>query len=65
MSDLVYKIEALGESENAINEFVAEYNGLSAAEAQRVFSEHIFPDRFLTVIVGNKDQILPAFWNRK
>ena len=61
MSDLVYKIEALGESENAINEFVAEYNGLSAAEAQRVFSEHIFPDRFLTVIVGNKDQILPAF----
>lgn len=61
MSELLYDIEVLGKDENSINDFVAEYNALTADEAQRVFSEHTYPERFLTVIVGQKDQILPVF----
>lgn len=61
MSELLYDIEVLGKDDNSINDFIAEYNALTAEEAQRVFSEHSYPDRFFTVIVGQKDQVLPAF----
>lgn len=61
MDDLIYNVELYGQGENSINEFVAEYNALTAAEAQKVFSEHTYPEQFLTVIVGNKEHILPAF----
>lgn len=61
MGSLIYGIETEGKSDDYLNEFVAEYNSLTAAQAQQVFSESVYPDQFLTVIIGNKDFILPAF----
>jgi len=61
MSNIVYSVEALNWRENYLNELVAAYNQLTAEEAQAVFSKYVFPERFITVIVGNKDRILPAF----
>jgi zinc protease len=61
MAELIYNVEVLGKNENSINEFIAEYNALTAAVAQDVYSKHVYPERFLTVIVGNKEHVLPAF----
>lgn len=61
LSELAYGIEVMGKGEDSINDFIKEYNELTAAEVQRVFAEHTYPDRFLTVIVGRKDDILPVF----
>jgi len=61
LSELVYDIEVIGDGEDSINEFINEYNELTAIEVQEVFAEHTYPDRFLTVIVGRKDDILPVF----
>lgn len=61
LSKLIYDIEIMGEKGDTINSFVKEYNDLTAAQVQEVFVEHTFLERFLTVIVGRKDNILPAF----
>ncbi|NLY91104.1 MAG: insulinase family protein [Firmicutes bacterium] len=61
LKQLMYNQEILGKGEDSINALIREYNSLSAARVQEVFAEHTFPERFLTVIVGRKDHILPAF----
>lgn len=61
LADIMYAREILGESDNYINEYIEEYNNLTAAQVQEVFARDTFPERFLTVIVGRKEDILPAF----
>ncbi len=65
MSNLLFYIlfnkEFMGRSDNYINEYISEYNSLNEDIAQKVFNEYTYPDRFITVIVGNKDIILPQF----
>lgn len=61
LAQLMYDQEIMGKGEDSINALIREYNGLTAARVQEVFTEHTFPERFLTVIVGRKEDILPAF----
>ena len=57
----MYDQEIMGIGENSINNRIKDYNSLTASQVQKVFSEHTFPREVLTVIVGRKDDILPAF----
>ncbi len=61
LAELMYDIEVVGKGEDAINDFIQEYNSLSAEQVQAVFADYTYPERFLTVIVGRKEDILPAF----
>lgn len=61
MAALIYRMEFLGDDANYINDYIARYNSVTAAKAQAVFQETVFPENLFTVIVGNKEQILPAF----
>lgn len=61
LDELVYQIELYGESEQYINNFIKQYNGLDVEEVQRIFAEELYPDILFTVIVGPKDKILPEF----
>lgn len=61
LSKLMFDIEFMDEDEDSINSFVKEYNELTASQVQEVFVEHTYPERFLTVIVARKDDILPVF----
>lgn len=44
-----------------MNYFINEYNKLNAEKVQKSFVENTYPEKFFTVIVGNKEQILPEF----
>ena len=61
LNHIMYNIEVRERGEDPINEYIQEINALTANEVQQVFADYSFPHRFLTVIVGNKDDILPAF----
>lgn len=61
LTEIMYAREILGEEENYLNDFIEEYNELTAARVQEVFTQDTFPERFLTVIVGKKEDVLPAF----
>jgi len=58
---IIYNVELEGRDVDYINKVIKEYNQLSATKAQKVFTEYSYPQRFLTVIVGNKEKILPKF----
>jgi len=53
--------ELMDRSPNYINQYIEAYNNISATEVQKAFAEYTYPDRFLTVIVGKKEDILPQF----
>lgn len=61
LDKLMYEIEFRSNTEQYINKLIEEYNGLTAEEVQNVFSEELYPEIVLTVIVGPKDRILPIF----
>lgn len=61
LTDIMFDIEIMGKDEDPINNFIQEYNNLSASEVQEVFVKNAYPERFLTVIVGRKDEVLPSF----
>ncbi|MFW6381496.1 MAG: M16 family metallopeptidase [Bacillota bacterium] len=58
---VIYHCELLDRSQDYINQFIQEYNQLEPAEVQRVFADNAYPGELTTVIVGNKDDVLPAF----
>ena len=61
LDEIVYQMEFYNNSENYINNFVKQYNGLEVGEVQRIFAEDLYPKILFTVIVGPKDKILPQF----
>lgn len=61
LSDLMFDIEVMGKGEDSLNDFIREYNSLTADQVQEVFAKHTFPEKILTVIVGRKEDILPVF----
>lgn len=58
---VIRDVELQGRDIDYINKVIEEYNQLSASKAQKVFAEYSYPQRFLTVIVGRKEEILPQF----
>ncbi|ADL13014.1 M16 family metallopeptidase [Acetohalobium arabaticum] len=64
LNKVIYNAEIRDRKPNYMNEYIQEYNNLDAATAQKVFAEYTYPNRFLTVIVGKKQDILPEFENQ-
>ncbi|MTI61682.1 MAG: insulinase family protein [Firmicutes bacterium] len=58
---IIYNIELMNRDVDYINKYVEEYNKVDGQQAQEVFVEYTYPERFLTVIVGKKEDILPTF----
>jgi zinc protease len=61
LAKLMFDQEIMGKEKDSINNFIKAYNDLTPAEVQEVFAKHTFPERFFTLIVGKKEEILPAF----
>ncbi|MEJ6952325.1 M16 family metallopeptidase [Natronospora cellulosivora (SeqCode)] len=65
LTDIMFNVEIMDRDEDYINQFIAEYNDLTAERVQEVFDEHTYPERFFTVIVANKNDVLPVFEERE
>lgn len=61
LDELMYQIEIRDKSKDYINNFIEQYNGLTAPEVQQIFAEEIYPEIMMTVIVGPKNEIIPVF----
>ncbi len=61
MGEVIHDIEFRGRDGSSINNFINEYNALTVFDVQQAFTNHAYPDKLLTVIVGRKDLILPGF----
>ena len=61
LTDIMFNVEFMDKDEDYINKFIAEYNDLTAKQVQEVFVKHTYPERFFTVIVANKNEVLPVF----
>lgn len=61
IESVVLSVEIWGESANKVNENIKRYNNMTAETAQRIFEKNLDPDRFLTVILGQKEKLVPQF----
>ena len=61
IESVILSVEIWGESADRVNENIKRYNSMSAEMAQRVFEKNLDPDRFITVILGQKEKIVPQF----
>ena len=61
IEDLIDNFEMKKHDMNYLNQYIASYNRVTAATAQTALKQLLFPEKMLTVIVGNKEAILPAF----
>jgi len=61
LDELVYQKEFYNNSDQYLNNFINQYNGLEVQEVQQIFAEDLYPEILFTVIVGPKEKILPQF----
>lgn len=61
LDEIVYQKEFNHNSEDYLNNFIKQYNGLEAAEVQKIFAEELYPEIIFTVIVGPAEKIVPQF----
>ena len=61
LDEIIYQKEFYNNSEDYLNNFINQYNGLEAAEVQRIFADDLYPEILFTVIVGPKEEIMPQF----
>ena len=61
LAKLMFDQEIMDKEKDSINNFIKAYNDLTPAQVQEVFVKHTLPERFFTLIVGKKADILPAF----
>ncbi len=61
LDNVVFNIEIRPRGKNYLNDYIKSFNQLNAPKVQESFIKHVHPDRFVTVIVGNKEAILPQF----
>lgn len=61
LDEIIYQIEFNNNSDNYLNNFIKQYNGLEAAEVEKIFAEELYPEIIFTVIVGPADKIRPQF----
>lgn len=61
LDNIVFNLEIRKRGKNYLNEFVKQYNKLTAAKVQADFIKYVKPDNFITVIIGKKEAILPQF----
>jgi len=61
IESVIRSVEIWGESANHVNENIKRYNSMTAEMAQRVFEKNLDPKRFITVILGQKEKLVPQF----
>lgn len=61
LDELIYQKEFYNHSDDYLNDFIKQYNGLEAEQVQQIFAEELYPDILFTVIVGPKEKIIPQF----
>lgn len=61
LDEIVYQKEFYNDSDDYLNDFIEQYNGLEVEEVQQIFAEELYPEILFTVIVGPKEKILPQF----
>ncbi|HPE21333.1 MAG TPA: hypothetical protein PLV02_08345, partial [Candidatus Mcinerneyibacteriales bacterium] len=61
IESVVLSVEIWGESADTVNENIKRYNNMTAETAQRIFEKNLDPDRFITVILGQKEKLVPQF----
>ncbi|MGM0547801.1 MAG: M16 family metallopeptidase [Bacillota bacterium] len=61
LDQLVYQKEFYNKTDNYLNNYIEQYNGLQVKEVKKIFRENIYPEILFTVIVGPKAEILPQF----
>lgn len=61
LDQLVYQKEFYNKSDNYLNNYIDQYNGLKVEEVQQIFADNLYPEIIFTVIVGPKADILPQF----
>ena len=61
LNEIVYQKEFYNNSDQYLNNFIKQYNGLEAAEVQEIFADNLYPEILFTVIVGPKEKIMPQF----
>jgi len=58
LDSVVLNAEIRGRNPNYVNEFIQAYNALDAKTANEVFSKYSYPEKFVVVLVGQKDKIV-------
>lgn len=61
MESVIYNLEFKSRENSYINKYIQGYNMLSLEDVNKYFKKYIYPEKFLTVIVGKKEDILPEF----
>ncbi len=61
LDEIVYQKEFNNNSDNYLNNFIRQYNGLKTSEVQAIFAEELYPEIIFTVIVGPAEKIVPQF----
>lgn len=61
LRSMIYQVELKRRSEAYLNQYIKQYNKVTAAKARRIFAEYVFPEKIFTVIVGKKEDLLPQF----
>jgi zinc protease len=58
LDSVVLNAEIRGRSPNYVNEFIQAYNALNVKTVNEVFSKYSYPEKFVVVLVGQKDRIV-------
>jgi zinc protease len=57
--DTILNTEVKKRDKNYINQYIQLYNEVTAEKAEQAFTKYFFPEKLFTVIVGNKETVLP------
>jgi zinc protease len=57
LDKIAYEVEIRGNSDQYINRFIKQYNGLEAEEVQNIFTDDLYPEIIMSVIVGPGEKI--------
>jgi zinc protease len=61
LDEIIYQKEFNNNSDDYLNNFIKQYNGLEAVEVQNIFAEELYPNILFTVIVGPAEKITSQF----
>lgn len=61
IESLIANVELKDRDPDYLNKYIRLYNQVTAKKAQNAFAKYTYPEKFFTVIVGKKEEILPKF----
>ncbi|MGM0472472.1 MAG: M16 family metallopeptidase [Bacillota bacterium] len=61
LDQLIYNKELRNRRPDYINHYIEQYNNLELTKVQKAFSQYTYPERLVTVIVANQEEVVPQF----